>query len=190
MLEQPAPRDALMRQDMPTTRVWTHCTRGRGFTLLELVVAMAVAAIVLTIGIPSFLNFIRNNRLTAESSDFMGALALTRNTAAVRGTPVSLGQTGSTAGDYTSGWQVWIDPNGNGVLDSGEQVIRVYTALDGGDTLVNAEGASSLTYLSTGFPSTAGTILHFKLCGPVAGSQGRQITISPAGTPHVSNVGC
>lgn len=161
-----------------------------GFTLIELVVAMAVAAILLSVGIPSFLTFMRNNRLTAESTDFMGALALTRNTAAVRGTPVSIGRTGSTTGDFTGGYQVWIDPNANGVLDSGEQVIRVYRALSD-DTLVNTEGVDSVTYLATGFTNTpAGTTLHFKLCGPQAGATGRQITISPAGTPHVSDVGC
>ena len=179
-----------MRQVVQTKRLgMRRCSCG-GFTLIELIVAMAVAAILLTLGIPSFLTFIRGNRLTAESTDFMGALALTRNTAAVRGTPVTLGQTGTTAGDFSGGWQVWIDPNANGVLDAGEQVIRVYRALDG-DTLVNQEGVTGVTYLATGFVSSAaGTILHFNLCGPAAGSQGRQITISPAGTPHVSNVGC
>lgn len=161
-----------------------------GFTLIELIVAIAVAAILLSVGIPSFLNFIRSNRLTAEATDFMGALALARNTAAVRGIPVTLGRTGSTTGDFTGGWKVWMDPNANGVLDAGEQVVRIYGPLSN-DTLVNAEGQNTVTYLSTGFTnSTAGTILHFNLCGPQAGSRGRQITVSPAGTPHVSDTGC
>ncbi len=56
----------------------------KGFTLLELIVTLAVVAIVLTMGIPSFQALIRDNRLIALTNEFIGAMHLTRSEAIKR----------------------------------------------------------------------------------------------------------
>lgn len=64
--------------------------RHRGFTLLELIVVVAITAIMVTIGIPSFLDNIRNNRLTTQANTFVGVLNLARSEAIKHGVRVTL----------------------------------------------------------------------------------------------------
>ena len=49
--------------------------RRSGFTLIELMITLAVAAIVLTVGIPSFREMMRENRLATQTNEFLAALA-------------------------------------------------------------------------------------------------------------------
>lgn len=63
---------------------------ARGVTLIELMVALALAAIVLTIGIPSFRSIIENNQLTTRTNEIVTLLNLARSDAVRRGAPVSI----------------------------------------------------------------------------------------------------
>ena len=58
--------------------------RRSGFTLLELMVTLAIVAIVLTVGIPSFREMMRENRLATQTHEFLAALALARVARATR----------------------------------------------------------------------------------------------------------
>jgi type IV fimbrial biogenesis protein FimT len=70
---------------------WPGMTRrARGFTLLELMIAVAVLAIMVGIGIPSFQDMMRRNRLAAQTNSFVGALAIARNEAVKRGVLVTV----------------------------------------------------------------------------------------------------
>ncbi|MGB5065269.1 MAG: GspH/FimT family pseudopilin, partial [Candidatus Competibacter sp.] len=64
--------------------------RKSGFTLIELMITVALAAIVLTLGVPAFQETIRNNRLATTVNDFISSLNLTRSEAIKRGTRVTL----------------------------------------------------------------------------------------------------
>ena len=55
--------------------------RVRGVTLLELMVTIAVAAIIVTIGIPSFQALIGRIRLSGKADDLVSAIMLTRSEA-------------------------------------------------------------------------------------------------------------
>ncbi|WP_108446957.1 GspH/FimT family pseudopilin [Halomonas denitrificans] len=61
-----------------------------GLTLIELLVAIAVLAVIATIGVPSFQNFTARNEVAAEVMRIRTALALARNTAVTRRTTVSV----------------------------------------------------------------------------------------------------
>lgn len=54
---------------------------ARGFTLVELMVALVVMAIVLGIGIPSFRNIMERNRAASQTNELLGALQMTRSEA-------------------------------------------------------------------------------------------------------------
>ena len=56
-------------------------TRESGFTLMELMITLALAAVILSIGAPSFTEFRRNNRLTSVGNDFLGAVQTARSEA-------------------------------------------------------------------------------------------------------------
>lgn len=55
--------------------------KADGFTLVELMITLAVAAILLTVGIPSFRDFVMNNRITTQANEFVASIHLARSLA-------------------------------------------------------------------------------------------------------------
>lgn len=95
-------------------------SRSRGFTITELMVALAIAAILLAIGAPSFNEFRRNNRLAGTANDFLGAVQTARTEAIKRQLQVSVcpsanpnAATPTCGGGVFSGWIAFVDPDGN-----------------------------------------------------------------------------
>lgn len=103
-----------------------------GFTVLELMVTIVVAGVILGIGIPNLMEFQRNNAMAAASNDFVTAVLAARSEAIKRSVPVTLcavttaaPTTCVPAGTGTNGaFIVWVDEDGDRVVDGGEQVIR------------------------------------------------------------------
>jgi type IV fimbrial biogenesis protein FimT len=63
---------------------------GRGFTLLELMVVLALAAVILSLGVPAFKDFRRNSRITGIANDFLGSVQSARSEAIKRQLPVAV----------------------------------------------------------------------------------------------------
>lgn len=76
---------------------------ARGFTLIELVTSITVLAIIVGLALPSFREFVANQRIRNASFDLMAALTLARSEAVTRGVPVSLLRTQTT---WDQGWTV------------------------------------------------------------------------------------
>jgi type IV fimbrial biogenesis protein FimT len=144
--------------------------KENGFTLVELVIGLAIAAIILTVGIPSFNDLVRNNQMTTQANELIGALNLARSEAIKRGSSVSI-----TAASGDSNWK-----DGWSVADGGE-TIRVYAAQKGEHTLVSDGGDSTYSYDPQGFINNNDTI---SLCLD-SGATGRRITIAASGHAHV-----
>jgi len=173
--------------------------RTRGFTLAELMVTMAVVAIVLTIGVPAFQATVRNNRAVANANDFLTSLNLARNEAIKRGAGRVVLCPGTAAGcsgtgAWGDGWIIFVDADNDG-WDAGEQVLRVHEALSGDDTLTGNGPVS--TYISfapdgsTRFTNSnafqAGT-LSFNLCN--SQNQRNTIVINSVGRASVVRESC
>lgn len=100
-----------------------------GFTLLELMVVVAIAAILLALALPSFQQTIRSNRLATTTNEVISSLSLARSEAIrnKRGASICASADGASCGaDWSSGWMVWSDTNSDGAVDTaaGEAVIR------------------------------------------------------------------
>lgn len=78
--------------------------RQGGFTLLELLVTVTVLAILLTVGVPSFTQFVQNSRVTARTNDIVTGLNVARSEAIKRGAPITVTVTGG--GGFHNGWCV------------------------------------------------------------------------------------
>jgi type IV fimbrial biogenesis protein FimT len=93
-----------------------------GFTLLELMVTLAVLAILTAIAVPAFQTLFERNRLTSATNDLLGTLLMARSNAvtrrvATRVCPSTNASTCATgAVNWAGGWIVLEDPS---------QVIRV-----------------------------------------------------------------
>ncbi len=132
--------------------------RQKGFTLIELVTVMAVATILLGVGIPGFRALATTNQLTSTSNQLVSSLNLARQEAVTRGVPVSVcsssdGASCSGGTDWTVGWMVFAD-NGTtpGAFDGSDTRLRIYGATEGDSTIT---GDSLVRYTPWGALDTA-----------------------------------
>lgn len=133
------------------------CIRGSrfssGFTLIELMITIAILAIILAIGIPSFQNLFENSRFSRANDAFISAVNLARSEAITRELPaggsVPLCER-NAAGTACSGDASWAD--GFMVLEvdaagAAVQVIRVWDPIA---TAQVAAVASSVAFMPDG----------------------------------------
>lgn len=165
-------------------------TATRGFTLVELLVTMAVAAILLTVAVPNFQMFVLNSRMASQANDLITAFNMARSEAVKRAASVTVCAS-SNGTSCTGTWeQGWI------VRDAAGTPIRAQEALGGASTLTGgANVASTITFTSNGrttIPTTA-TVASttLTLCPPSPASvQGRAIQIERTGRTSVAAVAC
>ncbi len=165
---------------------------NRGFTLMEMMVTLAIASILLALAVPNMRDFVQNNRAVSLSSNFMSAMNVARSEAIKRGSPVSVCASGdvnqtSCGGPWTNGWIVFDDPNGDGDLAVASDRVKVYGMLNGGATLTSAVNA--VTFSNTGFVD-AGSGNFTLSAADCRGNYGRVVALSNTGRMHVSAIAC
>lgn len=165
----------------------TCMKKKTGFTLVELMVTLAVLAIVLTLGVPSFTTFIQNSRLITGANEFATALSLARTTAIKEGAGavIQAPTTSPSSNEWGQGFtvSVWTDADNDNVVDSGEVgvAIRTFKALDATVTLDSTTGVRTIAFVHTG-QLTGTTALLFNLCDSRTGETGRQFTLNAIGS--------
>lgn len=123
---------------------------AKGFTLLELMVTVAVLAIVISVAVPSFVNLVNNNRLTAQSNEILAALLLARTEAIKRNESMVFCHSNDGINctmPPAAGWQGWMvqgvvdnTPVASGIMLS-EQAVMM-SSNNVANALVNGVGHS------------------------------------------------
>jgi Tfp pilus assembly protein FimT len=111
-----------------------------GVTLSELVVAVSVLAIAVSLAAPSFSDTMRNQRLSSRSFALQEDLAYARAEAVKLQGNVALA---AKPGGLTNGWVVFEDTDADEVLDRSERTLREQGEMTGGYTMAAATGAGN-----------------------------------------------
>lgn len=171
----------------------------KGLTLIEMMVTLAVAIVLVAVGIPAFRSITANNRAVAQSNSLVTALTLARGEAVKRGSPVTICRAvgddcDNGSSDWaTSGWIVFDDADGSGTVADAER-IRVWGAPSGNPTIVAKDDSDNPVYALVfgplGTQVTAG-IPTFTVTNPDChGDQVREISVSPTGQVMTSRSAC
>lgn len=183
--------------------------KAAGFTLIELIVTLAVAGILTAIAVPSFKTTIQNNRLVSESNDLLSSMLYARSQAIDGASTSSLGEyvtvcassDGATCSstNWANGWIVEGYPTAPSAAPGSATnlapaattatVMRVYGALPSGTTLNGGaySGSATITFTNNGgINNTITGKSYFILCDSRGKTFARAIYLGGSGETKVS----
>ena len=128
----------------------------KGFTLVELVVALGLAAALICLSMPTYGEWIATSEVMNEAQHLAGSMNRARAEAINSGFRVNLCQSAGgrqcvPAGTWERGWILFIDSNGDGQVNAGERVLWTEEAAAPGITMAaNAPLKHYVSYTSLG----------------------------------------
>lgn len=175
-----------------------------GFSLIELVITLAVVGILLGIGTPAIGRFVESTRLTSATNNLISDLSLARTEAVKRGVRVGLctsadQSTCTNSGTWTQGWLVFVDQDGSSAWTAGtDQVLRARESLAGSMSAGSALSTGGAINLSLYDRRGAVPVLtatntndeiEYTLCNAKLG-KGRKVKVNEFGRHTLENIAC
>jgi len=155
-----------------------------GFTLVELMITLVIAAILLAVAIPSFKTLFESNRLATQANELIGVVNLARSEAIKRGANVTIQ---ASAGGFQNGWCVHF-----GADCTGTNILKQFPALN--QMAVASGGVATLVFNGRGQKATPAGEVTIQL-SPVDCASGtvdgaRSIGIANTGRASVTRGNC
>lgn len=155
-----------------------HGTKATGFTLIELIVTLAVLAIVMSIALPSMSNFGLGSKLSSYANSLISSIHFARSEAIKRNQVVTLCVSANGASCTSGGWeQGWIVLTNSGVAQR-------QNAMKDGFEVTENNALDTITFQPTGLGATQAS---FIICrsSPDPGNTERVVTVSLSGRPSI-----
>jgi type IV fimbrial biogenesis protein FimT len=169
-------------------------TTQRGFTLIELMTALLVLALLVGLATPSFKQFSANSRTVATTNSLVNALAVARSEALRRSMPVtacaSINSTTCTAStNWSTGWIVFTDNTGTaGVLDGTDLLLEAWPGV--APILTVNSSVQSIQYNARGMTNLAAAVTFTTWSPGCSGPNRTQIVVTVAGSPQNTHIAC
>lgn len=154
----------------------------RGFTLIEMLIAIAVLAVILTTAAPALGRFVEQQRLTTTANQLVAHLQFARGQAIthnklVAACPSNDGLSCTGGNRWEDGWIVYLDPHKSGQPADPEDVLRV---VQGNPELVmHSGGRYRVRFKGSGV--AYGTNLTIRVCTPGNPEAARAVIVSNPG---------
>lgn len=166
--------------------------RQNGFTLIELMTAIGLTGLLLSMAVPAMDLFVSNARQTSAINDFVSSIHIARSTAITTNTRVTLCP--STAGTdcdtvgWTQGWIAFQDADSDQNVDAGETIVSTSGAIDG-LTFSSSEFGLFLMYRPNGRvmnTTVNGNSGEFTICDKRGAGHAKVMIIELSGRPRIS----
>ena len=161
---------------------------SRGFTLIELMVAVAMIAILSAVAAPSFSEMMVRSAIRSASSDLGADLNVARAEAIRVGGRVSVcprtSPTDMTCGsDWSQGWLVFRDAGSTdiGTWQGADRLLRETTGIHQDLTLSRTAGTGAITFTPSGALQPDGTVTIARLALRAPHQKGRDLEVSVIG---------
>ena len=163
--------------------------RQRGFTLVELLVTLAVTVVLMALAAPTFRTLLLKRTVQAAADALVSDLRLARSEAIKRSATVSVcssadGAACSNGAAWRSGWIVFVDTDGDGNLDADDTVLRVQDAWNAVASIASANPAGDrrfFTFQATGMARAATQTFFITPTGQAAAELSRLVCVSMQG---------
>ena len=139
--------------------------RPKGFTLIELMVALAIIGVMATMAVPSFRTFSANQSINSIVTEMRTSLETARTTALSRNQQVTVAP--MSGKDWMTGWRVFVDSNKNSTFDTGEELIQQHAVTDKHLTAFTSGVDGCKTNVAGKFSYAADGFLHSEDMGGI-----------------------
>jgi type IV fimbrial biogenesis protein FimT len=166
--------------------------RQRGFTLIEMMIAIGLSAMLLSMAIPALGQFTTNAKQTSAINDFVSSIHIARSTAITsnfRSTVcASSNGTSCEAVSWDQGWIVFTDRDNDQAVDAGETIVASSSGIDG-LSILSAEFGAAMVYRPNGRVTTAsvnGSSGQFTVCDHRGSDYAKVLIVDLSGRPRTS----
>lgn len=155
----------------------------RGFTLIQLLCAIAIVAMTLALGLPNLVNLLHKNQVESVTQSLFDSVQLTRSRAVFGNQRITLRK----LEHWEDGWEVFVDSNNNGLRDESEELLQIHERSNSVKIKAAQLLQNYVSYIGTGQSRMVGNANSgfrqsgsFKIC-PITQGSGFVLILAPSG---------